>query len=337
MKKKSGKLFFNLILILLLVFVLYRMFRGQSREITTSIHELSAFSLFLILLCSVLYQVTDGIIVTKIMRKHKESFSFREGIEAVFQGCFYRGISFSMGTMAGQMYFLSEKGIQLSQSMSVLTLSYAMQKIGVCLYVTLSFIFNGSFFYKNYSSYISYMWLGYAINLVVVVFLILIAASKKFHHQVNVLLKNFPKSKKIQPIQEKVTAQMDELSEDASLILCDAKLLIHVLLLELIKFSFWYIIPYLGLIGGIHAGGELNPFDLLSVTALINALVGVIPTPSGIMSTEVVFTVLFAVIIGKAEAGAIMILYRFATYILPVLIGILVWLISRRKQDRSGG
>ena len=66
------------------------------------------------------------------------------------------------------------------------------------------------------------------------------------------------------------------------------------------------------------------PFSFLqcfALTSLSQSLAGVIPTPAGIGSVEAVFTLLFRRLLPEAKALSAVLLYRFATMLLPCAIG----------------
>lgn len=50
-------------------------------------------------------------------------------------------------------------------------------------------------------------------------------------------------------------------------------------------------------------------------------LAAVIPTPAGIGSSEFVMIAMFGAIVGSAKAGAMALLYRFATFVFPCALG----------------
>ena len=63
-------------------------------------------------------------------------------------------------------------------------------------------------------------------------------------------------------------------------------------------------------------------------------LAAVLPAPGGIGSTELVFTSLFAGIVGTGLAGSSALLYRFGTFIVPFLIGGVIVILRRIKGQR---
>ena len=82
-------------------------------------------------------------------------------------------------------------------------------------------------------------------------------------------------------------------------------------------------------------GCDITLSQSMAVMSLTAMLAAVIPAPAGIGSTEFVFTLLFAVLIGTGLAGSTSLLYRFATFVFPFLIGAVVALNHQRKKRRQ--
>ena len=79
----------------------------------------------------------------------------------------------------------------------------------------------------------------------------------------------------------------------------------------------------------------MNLPQVLAITSLSMMLAAVIPAPAGIGSSEFVLTMLLAVIVGTAEAGSVSLLYRFATFVLPFLIGAVVVLLRKKVHKQN--
>jgi uncharacterized protein (TIRG00374 family) len=62
----------------------------------------------------------------------------------------------------------------------------------------------------------------------------------------------------------------------------------------------------------------------MAVAAVSVMLAAVIPAPAGIGSSEFVLIMMFGGIAGEAAAGAMSLLYRFATFVFPCLVGAVV-------------
>ena len=127
--------------------------------------------------------------------------------------------------------------------------------------------------------------------------------------------------------EEKLTGaghKLALLQAESRSLLQDPILLLRLFLCNVLKFTTWYIIPWIVFCNSL--GGEYGdlPFSFLqcfALTSLSQSLAGVIPTPAGIGSVEAVFTLLFRRLLPEAKALSAVLLYRFATMLLPCAIG----------------
>lgn len=116
---------------------------------------------------------------------------------------------------------------------------------------------------------------------------------------------------------------------EAKLLLTSMRLLVEVLLFTAGKLTMWYIIP-------VFVYGTTKPAEIalvITVAAMSSALASVIPTPGGVGAVEAVFCLLFTPIVGKVSAVSGMLIYRLATFLLPVVFGIpvLIWVMIKEK------
>ena len=110
----------------------------------------------------------------------------------------------------------------------------------------------------------------------------------------------------------------------------EGKLIASIVAKNLLKFAFCYGIPFVIL----YREYGLTLLQSWAVTSLAFMLAAVIPSPAGIGSSEFVFTALFTVLVGTGEAGSAALLYRFATFVLPFVIGGVVVLLHKRIDRR---
>ena len=118
--------------------------------------------------------------------------------------------------------------------------------------------------------------------------------------------------------------QIDSLSgqtammEDATrVVLKKPWLIVVVMLLDICKFACWFAIPYIV----CHNLCDMNIVTSIGITAMSVMLAAVIPMPGGIGSSELVMTAIYSGLVGSAAAGAMALLYRFATFMFPFIIG----------------
>lgn len=108
----------------------------------------------------------------------------------------------------------------------------------------------------------------------------------------------------------------------------------------MIKMSCWYVIPIIAIYAAGGSLGGVTVAQAITVTALMQLIMGVIPTSGGVGSLEVVFSLLFAAVFGKVMAGSSMVLYRISTYYIPFLISVIIMLAvgkDMKSKKKAGG
>lgn len=333
-QKKRKKLFLELLFVAVVVLLAYFMLRGSWESIWLELRHTSWQVIVSVLLCSVLYNCFDGIAVAKLVRRENPDFAYYKGILCSFYYSFFRVITFGGGTAAAGMYYVSRDKIPVTRSLGIFTLNYTIQRITVCLYFIISFFINYRAMHGYYASYTKTMILGVALAFVVAAVLILACTSERLHHVVFSAAGRWIHKKKYIDKLQKLKEKSALVREEARQILKNKKLLAQVLFLNVLKLSAWYLIPVLT----FHETGDSQETALImSVTAMVVALAGVIPAPGGIGAVEFVFTLFFTPVAGRVASASGMLIYRFSTYIFPCLLGLAVVIrtqLIKKKRKR---
>ena len=82
----------------------------------------------------------------------------------------------------------------------------------------------------------------------------------------------------------------------------------------------WYVIPYIFLINNT----ESSLFICLAIMSFVIAISGVMVAPAGIGTLEFVFMLLFSGMASSDKLLLAILLYRFFTFVVPGLVGIIV-------------
>jgi hypothetical protein len=183
--------------------------------------------------------------------------------------------------------------------------------------------------------YGGYLWLlagGYALTAAITLGLILFCCSKRFHSLIFKILDiiNSRFNERLRAFEDNLSEQCAILEEASGKILRSGKLIAVIFLLNMLRNCFWYGIPYI--IFGKTVGISLP--QVMAVTSLSVMLAAVIPTPAGIGSTEFVFTSLYTDAVGSELAISAALLYRFATFVFPFLVGAVIVIVRavRRRE-----
>lgn len=326
-----GKLLFVAALIGIIIYT----FRDSIGPIMRELGEVSAICVLIVCLMSIGYEMIEGWITWSFAKKYNPQFTYTQAVASAFYCSFYRVATLGSGAgVAGVVYF-NAHGIPVFQGTGMYMIEYALHKLSIAIFSGIFFLCNFSFMEKNYGEYGWMLIGGYVITAVITLALILFCCSKRIHGLLQWLLHKVNRKGKLDEKETYFSQQCEIVEEAASKLLHDKKFVVSIIGKNLIKFAFWYGIPFVVL----YESHGVTLSQTMAVTSLSVMLAAVIPSPAGIGSTEFVFAALFAVLVGTAEAGSASLLYRFATFLLPFAVGAVVVILQRienKVQSRSG-
>ena len=287
-----------------------------------------------ICLMAVVYQLIEGYITTVLARQYNPSFTFPMGVTNAFLCSFYRVATLGSGAGVAAIVYLGRHGVEYSKGFGMYMLQYAFHKISIALYSMLFFAISWGYMCSHFGEYTWLLTAGYLVTFIITLCLILFCCSSRFHRLIFLIL-DFINRKTKGRFDRPITQlhEQCQMLEDASRYLLKKKVMVvEIIGLNLIKFCFWYGIPYLSFAGK----GDLTIQKTMAITSLSVMLAAVIPAPAGIGSTEFVFTSLFSGIVGTGLAGSASLLYRFGTFVFPFLVGGIIVIARRILEKRRG-
>lgn len=277
--------------------------------------------LVICLLLANLYFVAEGGIISKMTGSGERQLSLFQGISCTYMCAFYRLATLGSGNGIAQIYYYNTKGINVSNATGMTLSQYTFQKITIGVMGVISFICLAIFGDNKLLKYSGYMLAGVIVISAICLFLFIIIVSKNISDWLMNLLRRIIKEKsKLYKKLDNLQNSIDSLQSQGRIIWHNKKLFLQVVLLNIIKFSCWYIIP--GVL--FYDVFGVNIFMCLALMAVCNMLGCVMVAPSGVGTLDFVFAIFFGSIIpeDKAVAAAILI-YRFFTWVVPFLIGLI--------------
>lgn len=316
-------------MLLVIAAIIYKVFRGSVDEIWEQLKAMTLQTMLLLVLCSVFFNVVEGMSYHVMAKKYNHDFRYVQGLGCSYYCAFFKLSTLGSGTAVSGMYYLNQYQIPPSTSFGMITINYICQKIAVALLCIIGFVSFYPDMKKYYSEYFKYLIPGIIVTIAVVIALLAVCLWKRFHDFLLYLSEKIIKNEKLRTKLNDLRNKLIMVRDESGNILKDKKELTQLIILNMLKFIGWYMIPCVVL-------GYSDTRQILfglSVSALASALIGVIPSPGASGSTEAMFYALFSVITLDSKAAAIMILYRGVTYFLPFLIGIPVVLKKMNKTS----
>ncbi|MCI8326174.1 MAG: flippase-like domain-containing protein [Lachnospiraceae bacterium] len=311
----------------MLVAIIIYTFKDSAGDILAQIKKTSLLVVFSICISSVLYEMVEGWITWSLAKVYNPDFKYWQGVESAFYVSFYRVATLGSGAGVSAVYYFNESGVPYSQGTGFYTIEYTLHKVSIALFSGIFFLLNWGYMQGHYQKYNLALLAGFSLTFVIAIGLLLFACSKNFHKLVIWIVEKLNRKGRFTEQLEKLREQCQILEDAAATLLKRVGLIVGCVLKNFLKCVFWYGIPYL-ILKDFY---DISLSQTLAVTSLAIMLAAVLPSPAGIGSSEVVLIMLLSLIVGTAEAGSVALLYRFATFVLPFLIGAVAVLCFHRR------
>lgn len=325
---KNKKTIIKLLFVLILILAAGLWSRDSLAPIFEQVMETKLSVIIIICTLSLGYFLFEGINLWRLSRKYVPSFTLQQGIGCSFYACFYRTATLGSASFAAGMYYLHKNKVPLANTLGLITLQYVSYKIAIALFCGICLLTDYRYMNSLYGSYFPFILLGFLLTVLIALVLLLICICTPFH---NLLLFAARKMNRRGTYTDKIKKLEEEfisLRKGTRFLMKDKIAMLSLVLRNLIRLIFWYCLPCF--LFGTTTLSEIR--HTISISSLVTALAGVLPSPAGIGSTEFLFTAFFSGIYGTTMAASSMLLYRFATFIFPFFMGILVVLYRGGKK-----
>ncbi len=312
-----------------------------------AIKEANVWFIILMIVFIIANLFIEGVVLMIFARLYKKSYKAYQGCLNGLIGSFFSAITpFSSGGQFVQAYTFSKQGVRPANAASILVMLFIVSQTVIVLYGTAAIIFG----YQStivkmeamqiFGLEISPIWLsfiGYAMNIITLGSMLLLAFCRPLHHfilttGVNLgaklhLIKN-PKRKRTE-----LAASVATFRIELQRLFKNAWILIIVLVLEIARSTFYNSLPYLaGLALGVDIGDKY--FECLWSTSYLSMITCFIPTPGGSGASEGGFQLLFLSLFGDMTPAA-NILFRSISFYFSLFLGLIVFLFYRGSPKES--
>ena len=268
--------------------------------------------------------------------------------------CLYKGVPFrsSMRTaMIGQLYgaltpfatggqpvaliYMHRDGLDTGGGASVLVVKSILYQMSIILMALLPVLVGYRFFRNQVPGFDWLAALGFGINLLVTLGMLLLAvyprATRKLYAIVVNILHFFRIVRDVDATIAKAQTQFDIYRESTLRYEKKWRALCGVTLLTLLQLLSLYLVPYMI----YRAFGYQEPgivLRIVSAVAFVTMVSAFVPLPGGSGGAEGSFLLFFALFFQQPDLLIAMLLWRLITYYFGMIAGALVMLVSRKRQ-----
>lgn len=335
MKNSFKKYALNLVWIVLFAAIaLFLTLRSEFQSILDVLKNINVFWLFVIIIVALLPFLFEGLVLKNFANIYNKKYSLKQGIVNGFVGGFFSGITpFASGGQFAQVYVFKKQGVSTTNSFGILLMHFIIYQSLMVLYTLLILLFKFNKFFTEYSSFVSLALIGFFINAVVITVLMIGAISHRFQKFLTGtvlkigyrlhIVKDYAYAKRA------LDQKLEDFREELNVMKHHKQVIMKSALCIFLKLTIQYSIPFLTML----ALGRKLPFELffdyLGICSFVYMITAFIPIPGASGGSEGTYVLLYSFLMGNILAPSSMLIWRFATYYLVMLVGALVFAFNR--------
>lgn len=341
MKKKLRKdiksICINLFVIfIVLLIVLYFSLKDNYEQIITNICNMNVIYFLLAIIFLLLYRVLIGFTSYNVCKLNKEKISLKKMIQINFIIPFFHGITpFAGGGQAMEIYYLHKADISTEKSVNITLQNFIVYQTALVFICIFAIIYNQVFNLLPSDSFMRKLVVfGFVVNIVILVASFIISFGKKGNKFIiNKVIKFLSKIRIIKDRENainKFNNYINKFHENAMILTRKKGKFLVLILINVLALSLYYAISYVVCLGiGINS---VSIISCVVITTYVTMIGSFIPIPGAVGGLEYGFMKFFGYYIIGGSLTAIMLVWRFISYYLAMIIGALVLLFYRKEE-----
>ena len=334
MKNKS-KIIINLIIIfVVLSLVLYFSLKDNYQEIVDNIKNMNIIWLIISIIILIISRIFSAVSSYQMTKANDHHVSFLRAIQINLIIPFFHGVTpFAGGGQPMEIYYLHNEKIPLGKSTNIVLQNFIVYQTALIIISLIAVIYNVIFDLFPANSLIKQLVIiGFIINFLVWLFTLLVSLSKKFNQIILKITLLILKKINKPALKEKITNYLSNLHKNATTIMKHKKSSLLSLFANILSLICLYSIPYLVLTGMNVT--SLSLIETIVATSYIMIMGSFVPIPGGTGGLEYGYMYFFNYLIGGSILTSSMLVWRFVSYYLAMIIGAIVLALYRKKENK---
>lgn len=343
MKKGSNKLNLIVCAFAFVVMIIYMFFIDDPAKIFDAIKTMNVSMLFIAALFMLVYWLLEAV-ATHIVAKaiHPEQKFVHTFVVSIVGQYFNCITPFASGGQPIQAYYLVRYGMPLGSGMTALLSKFICYQFVLTIYSAALLILRLSYVVSDLAALTVLVIAGFIINLVVIVFLFMLAffrkPTTKIAHFVIRMLHKLHIIKDLESKLEFIDVEMDKYYKNFIFIKSKPMVILKMCIVTFIQLTFYFSITYviyigLGLGGGVSlAQGFSDYLTIVACQAFVLMISSFVPLPGALGAAEGSYVAFFGSIFGNSVNLSTFI-WRFLTFYFPIIVGLIITLTVGNKKE----
>lgn len=334
-KKSNKKYFLNILLILTLgAIVIYLTMKDDLQASLKALMSASPIWIIFSFILMGIYFLLDGMNLYTFGHLYKKDYTYKQGFTNAISGTFFNGITpFSSGGQFAQVYIFNRQGITPANSASILLMAFIVYQSVLVLFTAVIMIFRYQVYSSVYAGFFSLAIIGFLINFFVIAGLFLGAKSRRLQDFIcNNIIKFLSRIHIIKNYKDtaiKISRSLENFRNELSILQRNKTVLIKSSIINLFKLIIMYSIPFFAA-KALHMDVTVDQLpDFIGICSFVYMITAFVPIPGASGGSEGVYFMLFSPVLGTIGTPTTMLIWRFITYYLGLIVGGLVFAVNK--------
>jgi len=313
------------LLLVVLAIILYFILKDDFSNIVKALISVDLKWIFLVIVFMVIYWILRAISLFIITKEYSKQIKFKRILAITLITQFFNGITpFSTGGQPMEVYYLSRSGIKVSKGTNIIIQNFIFYQTALILHGILAIGLNCKFhFFKEVPFLKELTLIGFLVNTLVGLGLLFISFSTKFNKMIiNVLIWFAHKIKLVKDRDEsmhKWQNRLDDFHDSGMLLIKNKKILGQGIIYNFVALMILYSIPLFVFYS--MGNFDINIVEAITASAYVLIIGAFVPIPGGSGGIEFGFMQFFGNFVTGPLLSATLLIWRFITYYLGIIIG----------------
>lgn len=316
----------TIVLLLITLIVLFFILKDNFLLVLQNITNVNYIWILLSILCVALYWLCQALSMYTIAREYSKKLKFKSIFQQTLITQFFNGITpFSTGGQPMSVYMLNKSNIKLTHATNIVVQNFILYQSALISIGAIAVIINHYLnLFVNTPILKNLILLGFIVNTLVGVILLFISFSTKFNKGFIFKVLNVLNKLKIIKDKDQKEKQwekrLQEFHDSAELLKKKKSLFIKGYLYNFAGLIAFYLVP-LFILFSLKDYHSLNIINSIVSSAYVLIMGSFVPIPGGSGGVEYGYMQFFGNFTSGAILSTSLLLWRFITYYLGILIG----------------
>lgn len=337
MKKFSFKgIFLILITIAVMWYILKDNFDGIVGVLLTS----NVWWILVAIIIYIIFLSLESLMTKFLINQYDKDYSLFKAIKLTIMAKFFNGVTpFSSGGQPLQVYELKEEGLRTSSGIAVVTEHFIINQTCIVLLSLLASGVNYIFKFIIIDTTLKHLFiLGLILNVGLLIIVYILSAYKNVYKKIIFPIIKFLSKLKIIKNSKKIEENVKEACQNYYVcyakMIKNKKLVLKTILIQTLALLVTFSIPVF-VFFSLGYLEHMNLVACLIISVYVFIVGSYIPLPGGSGGIEYAFITCFSLYVVDSYVVSALILWRFITYYLPMIIGAMVFNIRKSKHKHA--